>query len=224
MVVIGSDSNHENIFNDSSGRYFTKYPKIYKSQDYYYSIAGFINEDFHVASLLNELIKRNINVDSTLLKGISSNLANQLRKYMIIQKRNNSKLWKRIIKNNGLILNIAIVGNNYSNPNYSFIGLYMNDSIRVNIKIDQKYYESSMFEDEDWRLFCLGESTAIDRQIAKDSTFFKDKKPGQIVNELIKIECEKSPETVSEPIDILEIHSDSIYWLKRSSNCPIIFN
>lgn len=220
LVILGSDSRVEQI-GLFGLRYFREEPKIYKSGNCLFSLTGFYNEILNSPKILNESLKDLPEINLAYLDSFSAVLSYRTKEYLTNLKHNNIDMFNKMTAAGGHVFDLVIAGKNKNIPFCAIMYIIVNDLEEMKLRYEYKYNEASQFKNDDFRLSTLGSNKSI-RQYLKDNPNFDGKDSSIFINELIKIECTNSPEKVGEPINILEIRSDTTFWVKRTFNCPNI--
>ena len=123
LVVLGSDSRAEQI-GPLGSRYFREEPKIYKSGNYFFSLAGFYNEILNSPKILSESLKDLPEINLAYLDSFSSLLSYRTKEYLTIVKQDNIDIFNKMTAAGGHVFDIVIAGKNKNIPFCAIIYIY----------------------------------------------------------------------------------------------------
>jgi len=190
--------------------------KIKNFKNIYFAISGEGQDTIYQLAEKSCRLSKNIYESS---KKFKSYLMPFLKDNLIEMKQKNKPFFEQHFKSRA-ITKIAFFGFENKKPYTINMVFFLKKSVYDPIDIDCNILPNSILNNGDYQMYVLGKRDLIDAlpKLFTD-TLMSYKDLSKSLRYLIRLEMNKYPSEISEPIDILNITEDGVNWISKKELC-----
>lgn len=208
-IYVAADSRRTFIFNDGKEKEkFESICKIHNVGTNYFAISGF--DDGGLLRAATKALQQNSNIDAAI-KSFGGMMVKRYTRLMIDARIFYPDKFKHFLKDG--LADVSFFGFHDGMPNVVNIEFLCN--LDKNGNVAATYRIRPIFV-----ITVIGVSRDITSAKPEDlpTMATREQNPELYVEALVKLEAEKQPLAVSEPIDLLELKPDGPIWIRKNKN------
>lgn len=222
FVILGVDSKLTIEDGITGEKLYQETVKLFKTGNYFYAASGVMGTmdslNLH-ARILGRRIKNGTNFDSLISLAnleIKNSLFNQA---MDIKKRMPYYFYNHYMLRMP-VFSYAIIGVKNGKPFAYTCDVVSDNTEAFRLKFIEQEFPLPTSLATDAKAFYVGAHEAINDYTKNPAVFAKH--PDQVIEDLLMVEVNNTPDKVGLPLNIVKIYKDgNVEWLKRSKDCPI---
>jgi hypothetical protein len=210
-VVMGTDSRRTILDEHANVSEKVSVCKIRRVENYCYALAGMVaaRTSFSADKIITKELKKAKDYNkavANIKKAIKKALSSEFQ----YQKRFQPELYKKSIASKENILEVAILSLKDLKPQVQIIGFEFSDENEIDVKDYTEICPGDCPANQS-QFYFLGDYSGIEQYF---DTHPKVSDPVSFVEELIQIQSQTTPSSVSSPVNIVKFSSSGVEWIK----------
>lgn len=194
--------------------------KIYKSNDWYYAVCGFNEEEgkFSLHKLIHEYLAVS-GKGANSIKNVAHALATALKQYFEDLKRSSPAVFQQLLSISASGGEVFIISRVNALPTAYLIDYRVNDGSPLQVTVNTWSIDTKAIGRSDacfWRAVGNVPGSVVNQVSEKDWAT----QPVKQAKQLIEEGCKQYPAFVSAPVNILELTVDGVNWIEKTHTAP----